>query len=56
MPTRRSSCARSSACSCRGGVLNFSVPYYTTTLAIQNLEHKSFWCEDTLKNLFEDDT
>jgi hypothetical protein len=39
-----------------GGVLNYSVPYYTSTLAIQNLEHKSQWCEDTLKNLFEDDT
>ena len=39
-----------------GGVFNYSVPYYSTTLAIQNLEHKSPWCEDTFKNLFEDDT
>jgi SAM-dependent methyltransferase len=39
-----------------GGVFNYSVPYYTSTLAIQNLEHESFWCEDTFKNLFEDQT
>src|SRR5262249_10334896 len=39
-----------------GGVLNFSIPYFSSTLAIQNLEHKSQWCEDTFENLFEDDT
>jgi SAM-dependent methyltransferase len=39
-----------------GGVLNFSVPYYSSTLAIQNLDHKSQWCEATFSNLFYDDT
>jgi hypothetical protein len=39
-----------------GGVFNYTVPYYSSTLAIQNLEHQSQWCEDTLRNLFEDDT
>jgi SAM-dependent methyltransferase len=39
-----------------GGVFNYSVPYYTSTLAIQNLEHESHWCEDTFRNLFEDQT
>jgi hypothetical protein len=38
------------------GVLNFSIPYYSTPLAAQNLDHKSQWCEDTFKNLFTDDT
>jgi len=38
-----------------GGVFNYSIPYYTSTLSIQNLEHESQWCEDTFRNLFEDD-
>ena len=37
------------------GVLNFSIPYYSTTLAAHDLNHKSFWCEDTFRNLFEDE-
>src|SRR6516162_2310318 len=27
------------------GVFNFSIPYYSTSLAVQNLEHRSLWCE-----------
>jgi hypothetical protein len=38
------------------GVFNFSVPYFSSVLAAQNLEHKSQWCEETFRNLFEDDT
>jgi hypothetical protein len=38
------------------GVFNFCVPYYNTTLAAQNLQHKSLWCEDTFDNLFYDTT
>jgi hypothetical protein len=38
------------------GVMNFSVPYFSSMLMAQNLEHKSFWCEETFRNLFEDDT
>jgi SAM-dependent methyltransferase len=39
-----------------GGVFNYSVPYYNTTLQAQDLEHRSMWCEDTFRNLFEDFT
>lgn len=39
-----------------GGVFNFSVPYYNTTLAVQNHDHKSWWCEDSWDNLFYDHT
>jgi hypothetical protein len=38
------------------GVLNFSIPYYSATVAAHDLNHKSQWCEDTFKNLFTDDT
>jgi hypothetical protein len=38
------------------GVLNFSVPYFSSVLAAQDLDHKSRWCEETFQNLFEDDT
>jgi hypothetical protein len=38
------------------GVMNFSVPYYSSSLAVQNLDHKSFWCEDSFKCLFTDKT
>jgi hypothetical protein len=38
------------------GVFNFSIPYYSTVLANQDLEHKSFWSEETFRNLFENDT
>jgi hypothetical protein len=36
------------------GVLTFSIPYYSSPLA-QNLDHKSFWAEDTFEHLFHDD-
>lgn len=35
-------------------VCNFSVPYFSSSLAVQDLSHKSFWCEDNFKNLFDD--
>jgi hypothetical protein len=38
------------------GVMNFSIPYYSATVAAHDLNHKSQWCEDTFKNLFTDDT
>jgi hypothetical protein len=38
------------------GVMNFCVPYFSSLLMAQNLQHKSFWCEETFRNLFEDDT
>lgn len=38
------------------GVMNFSIPYYASTLAVQNLQHRSFWCEESFRNLFEDKT
>jgi hypothetical protein len=36
------------------GVMNFVVPYFSSALMAQDLQHKSFWCEETLRNLFED--
>ena len=39
-----------------GGVLSFSVPYFSSSLSAQDLDHKSQWCEDTFSNLFENDT
>ena len=36
--------------------MNFCVPYFSSLLMAQNLQHKSFWCEETFRNLFEDDT
>jgi hypothetical protein len=33
-------------------VLNFCVPFYNSSAQAQDLTHKSFWCEDTFKNLF----
>ena len=38
-----------------GGVLNFSIPYYSSVLAIQDLTHHSFWCEETFNILFNID-
>lgn len=35
-----------------GCVLNYCVPYYNSNLMAQDLTHRSAWCEDTLKNLF----
>jgi hypothetical protein len=34
------------------GVLNFAVPYYSSGLQAQDLTHKSFWNEETFRNLF----
>lgn len=33
-------------------VLNFVVPYFSSPLQAQDLTHKSVWCEDTFKTLF----
>ncbi|MBR0798947.1 class I SAM-dependent methyltransferase [Bradyrhizobium jicamae] len=33
-------------------VFNFSVPYHGTGLAVQDLTHETFWCEDSFKTLF----
>jgi hypothetical protein len=38
------------------GVINFAIPYFSSVLMSQNLQHKSFWCEETFRTLFEDDT
>jgi hypothetical protein len=37
------------------GVFSFSMPYFSSILMAQNLDHKSYWCEETFQNLFEDD-
>lgn len=34
------------------GCANILVPYYTSQNNIQDLDHKSVWCEDTWKNTF----
>lgn len=36
-------------------VLNFCIPYYTSTMATHDLTHKSFWNEDSFKTLFAND-
>lgn len=38
-----------------GGHLNVGVPYYRSQAAVMDLDHKSFWCEDTWKNLFNNE-
>lgn len=35
-----------------GGVLNIVVPHYSSQLAIEDLDHKFQFCEDTWKTLF----
>ncbi len=35
------------------GVMNFCVPYYNSNLMAQDLTHRSAWCEDSFRNLFE---
>ena len=35
-----------------GGTFNFCVPYYSSHLQAQCLDHKSFWNEETFENLF----
>jgi hypothetical protein len=34
-------------------VLNFCMPYYNSHIQAQDLTHKSFWCEETFRTLFE---
>jgi hypothetical protein len=34
-------------------VLNFCIPFYNSSGMAQDLTHKSAWCEDTFKNLFQ---
>lgn len=36
-----------------GSVLNFCMPYYSSNLQAECLEHKSFWCEESFNNLFD---
>jgi hypothetical protein len=38
-----------------GGVMNYCMPYYNSNLMAQDLTHKSFWNEDSFRNLFEND-
>jgi hypothetical protein len=38
------------------GVFSFTVPYFGTVLAAQDLSHKSPWTEETFRNLFSNDT
>ena len=38
-----------------GGKMLVTVPYYKSDLAHQNLDHKSFWDLETLKDLFDND-
>ena len=36
-----------------GGVANIVVPYYTSQMQAHDLDHKSFWTERTLPNIFD---
>jgi len=36
-----------------GGVATFCTPHRLGSMAYHDLDHKSFWCEDTFKNLFK---
>ena len=35
-----------------GGVLNVVVPWYRSRMAFHDVNHKTFWTEDTWKNIF----
>ncbi len=35
-----------------GGVLNYVMPYYSSSLQAQDLTHKSSWTEESFRNLF----
>lgn len=35
-----------------GGIINFVVPYYNSSMQAHDLTHKSFWNEDTFQTLF----
>lgn len=39
-----------------GGVFNYCVPYYSSVLAHQDLEHRSRWTEESFRDLFENVT
>lgn len=36
-----------------GGLANIVVPYYSSQMQAQDLDHKSVWCEETWRNLFK---
>lgn len=36
-----------------GGHLNVGLPYYRAQVAFLDIDHKSFWCEETWKNIFD---
>jgi SAM-dependent methyltransferase len=38
---------------CPGGVVNITVPHYSSQLAIEDLDHKHQFCEETWKTLFK---
>ena len=38
-----------------GGVINIVVPYYTSQMAAHDLDHKHVFCEETWKNLFNNE-
>lgn len=40
---------------CHGGIINIVVPHYASQLAIEDLDHKYQFCEDTWKTLFRTD-
>jgi len=35
------------------GLANIVVPYYSSQMQAQDLDHKSVWCEETWRNLFK---
>lgn len=36
-----------------GGIMNIAVPYYSSSLAAQDLDHKKFFTEETWRNTFQ---
>lgn len=36
-----------------GGVANIVTPYYNSQMQATDLDHKSAWCEETFRNLFD---
>jgi len=36
-----------------GGVLNFCMPYYNSSIQAQDLTHKSFWTEESFRTIFD---
>lgn len=39
-----------------GGSMLIAVPYYNSQVQAQNLDHRSVYCEETWRNVFEDET